>query len=1687
MVLVSRNGEHAAYRLQDEETQTAWVIERAPWHDARLCRAFENADRMAARLDPAFALVPRSLIRTRQGPVLVFADEPAQPVMLPAGEVLPLAAFLDIALGATAALAHVHQRSVLHRDIQPGHLRRASDGRIRLAGFGRATPLDLVDEAGTELPLGDDALPFAAPEAAHRVSPVTDQRSDLYSLGVTFYQLLTGRLPFNGQSPAGWLHAHLAMQPVRPTALRDLPPVLEDLILKLLAKDPADRYQSAALLQADLQRCRAEWAAYGTIPPFPLGQGAMPKLALSDQLFGRSGEIEALEGALERVSRTGRSEILLIAGAAGAGKSALAGSLSPHAGRQGWRFATGKSDQHQRDIPFAPVVQILRSLIEPLQSGSDEERAAARERLLAKLVGHGQLIVDLVPESDSLIGRPAPVAELPADLAQRRLNAAVLHALEAFAASGAPLVLFLDDLQWADDSTWSLIQAFVTQAPNHLLLLGAYRDSDHGRATEVHALRAAAATQRMGLSEILLRPLSTAEVTGMIAEATGSEEADVADLAATLHEKTSGNPFFIGQLLRSLVDERLFRFDWSYRRWEWDLADVVRLPSTDNVADLMLRRLDRLPREGRDILRILACIGPRCDEGLLAAVLDIGLDRVRQGAQPLKEAGLLSREPDVYAFAHDRVLEAAYALSGGSERAHLHRRIAMIMIDLWSDASQEMAFVIASQIERAAIDDIGAPQRIAFVTALLTATRRAQAAAAIGQASDNLALAQTILGPDSWSAHHVIAFEILFLQCECLILRTDLDQASDEIDRLHRHARSPVDRAKASRLRAALQTLRSDYEGAIGAVLSGLASLGIKLQRYPSPAEAAQAYEAVQRALKERPIAALVAMPVAQNPEIEAAMALLVSCQASFFVNDGISFLHLAKIVELTINHGPTPASAYGLSWFGVYVAHHYGAYQDGFAYAQAALALIERHGWEAARAATLVALDQVSVWTQPLPYGLASARQAAAAGRLSGDLGMECYAWNHIISNLLVMGEPLSRVIDEAQTGIGIVRQVGFRDIERLIGAQIGYAASLRDGYDRAAARDGDEFAELGRSTVSQPTLFWEWLYAGMTAFFFRDFERAAQYFAATEQLTWAIPAHINLVDYHLFAALTAACLADEHGSDVADRIAPHHAALKVWAALNPASFGHKQRLIEAEQARLHGDALGAMQCYEAAAAAAAASGFVHDQALAHERAARHGAALGLTLAARQHRRTAMECYRRWDAGAKAASLAVDFAASEDEIALPQPMHHGQTALDVAVWVEVARAVSEELLLDKLIDKLMTSMIVHAGAQYGVLLLMRGEMPMVEAIAGIAGQAITVDVTRQEPSADTITLGVLQTIIETKKAVVIDDAGWESRAAAAARSTRSVMGLPLIKQGHLIGVLYLENNLAPGVFTPNRRAMLEVIAPQAAISLEAARLYAELLDESNQRRQAEAALHHARADLARTAHLTAMGSLAASISHEINQPLTGIVSEAAAGVRWLRRPQPDIEEATANLEQIKHNGMRAAEIVRALRSLAKQSPIVFVEVRLDQVIREVLILTAAEIEANQVILETDLDSAACLVLADRVQLQQVVFNLVTNAVEAMGEVAASARRLTLSATTDESRIAVSVTDSGSGISTEVIERIFDPLFTTKESGMGMGLAICRTIMEAHGGTLHAKTTSGQGTTFVFTLPVVPAGPSITA
>jgi PAS domain S-box-containing protein len=1789
----------------------------------RLAREYELKD----ELDGAWAARPIELIRDRGRTMLVLEDTGSEPLHRLLGAPMEMRSFLRLAIAVTTALAQVHRRSLVHKDIKPANiLVNRTTGEVKLTGFGIASRLPRERQAPAPTESIAGTLAYMAPEQTGRMNRSIDARSDLYALGVTFYQMLTGSLPFSATDPMEWVHCHIARQPVPPSErLATVPAAVSNLVLKLLAKTAEERYQTAAGLERDLRRCLAAWEAQHRIDAFPLGQQDTPnRLAIPEKLYGREREIETLLAAFDRVVAEGTPELVLVSGYAGIGKSSVVNELHKALVTPRGLFASGKFDQYKRDIPYATLAQAFQSLVRSLLGKSDTELSAWRDALREALGPNGQLMVDLVPELRLIIGDQPPVAELPPHDAQRRFQLVLRRFIGVFARPEHPLALFLDDLQWLDAATLDLLEDLLTLSDRqHLMLIGAYRDNEVTAAHPLMRKLEAIKTSGGKVAEIALVPLAREHLAQLIADALRCEPERATLLAQLVYEKTSGNPFFAIQFVSSLEDEGLLAFDHDAALWSWDSARIHAKGFTNNVVDLMVGKLTRLPAETQKALQQLACLGDIAEVTTLAIVLATPGEQVHADLWEAVRLELIERLDGSYKFIHDRIQEASYLLVREELRGEAHLRIGRLLAaHTPPDKREEAIFEIVNQLNRGAALMATRDEREQLAEFNLIAGKRAKASTAYASALTYLVAGAALLPKNAWECRHELTFALDLHRAECEFLTGALGEAEARLAELAGRAVSLADLATVTRLRVNLLMPLGRSDRAVAVGLDYLHRVGIAWSAHPTTDEVRQEYARVWQQLGDRPIESLLDLPPMADPVACATMDVLTSLVTpALFTDENLRALVVGRMVTLSLEHGNSDASCYAYTTVANVLGLCFGDYKAGFRFGQLGLEMVEQRGADRFKPRVYLAFGTLAKPSiRHFPMGRAIAQHAFDAALRAGDLSYAAFSCNHVLSQLLASGNPLAEVQREAEAGLAFAHQAKFDLVVDLITAQFGLVRVLRGQTAVFGSFSGAGFDEqrFEQHLEEVPIAAWlYWIRKLQTLVLAEEPLAAVAAARKAERLLWLSPTIFERAEYHLYDSLAQAALC--HAAPAAERarhreaLAAHHRQLQIWAEHCPENFENRAALVGAEIARLEGRDLDAERLYEQAIRSARANGFVHNEALAYEVAARFYAARGFDDIARLYLRNARYCYVRWGADGKVRQLDQSYPQLKHE-----PPGAGPTStigasverLDLATVINVSQAVSGEIVVDKLLDTLMRTAIEQAGAERGLLILPKGVEPRIEAEAMTGGDTVVVNLRDQPVTASVLPESVLHYVLRTRESVILDDAAAQSPFAEDPyihqRQARSVLCLPLLNQAKLIGVLYLENNLAPGVFAPTRLAVLKLLASQAAISLENTRLYRDLADlyrdlaerESKVRRLVEANIigififdlegrileandaflqmmgynrdelvggrvrwtdltppewrdRHARAkaELKRTgtiqpfereyfrkdgsrmpaligsalfdeqrdqgvafvldlterkraeaeareserryremqmevAHanrVATMGQLTASIAHEVNQPIAAAVTNAQAALHWLAARPPDLEEVHQALDRIVKDGTRAGEVVGRIRELVKKAPPRKERVDINEAIHEVIEVTRGEIVKSGVSVHTALADGLPLVEGDRVQLQQVVLNLILNAVQAMGAVAEGPRELFITTARAEPKgVMVAVKDSGPGLAPANLEQLFTPFYTTKPDGLGMGLSICRSIIEAHGGRLWVTANLPGGAIFNFTVPTHP-------
>ncbi len=929
------------------------------------------------------------------------------------------------------AIAHVirrlHERGLVHKDIKPANiLLDPVTEQVWLTGFGIASRLPRERQAPAPPEFIAGTLAYMAPEQTGRINRSVDLRSDLYALGVTFYQMLTGALPFAATDPMEWVHCHIARKPVAPDRRLDgIPVAVSDIVMKLLAKTPEQRYQTAAGVERDLRRCLAEWER-GSLAGFTPGEDDVPdRLLIPEKIYGREREVETLLASFDRIVKSGSPELVLVSGYSGIGKSSLVNELHPALVLPRALFASGKFDQQKRDIPYSTLAQAFQNLIRPLLGKSEADLAPWRDALREALGPNAGLIAGLVPEVKLIIGEPSPVAELPPNDAQRRFHLVFRRFLSVFARREHPLALFLDDLQWLDAATLELLEDLLTHSDvRHVLLIGAYRDKEvtaaHPLVRKLEAMRTTGKVQ-----DIKLGPLTTEGLAELVADSLRCNMEQVNALAALVHAKTGGNPFFVIQFLHMLADESLLAFDREQARWSWDIGGIRRKRYTDNVVELVAGKLTRLPLDTQGALQQLACLGNISDVAMLSIVLGKSEEQVHADLWEALRQRLIERIDRSYKFVHDRVQEAAYALLPAASRAGAHLTIGRLLAARTPpEKNDEAIFEIVNQLNRGAPLITAQDERERLAKLNLAAGKRAKASSAYSSALTYLSAGAALLPEDAWEDQQEVAFALELHSADCEICVGALQAAQERLTALAARVVSTLQRCVVAHRRSYLHTMVGEFEDAVAVALECLRQVGIDWSRHPTELETRNEYGRIWSLIANRTIEDLIDLPLMQDPEALATIDVLTSLRTPALHTDHNLFAFCAcRATNLSLERGNCEAAPANYVAIGLIAGARYGHYAQGYRFTKMACNLLELRGWNHVGGRTYFQAAVNVPWTRPLREGIDPARRGFHMAKEHGDPVFAAHACRALNSILFALGQPLDQVESEAEHGLAFTR----------------------------------------------------------------------------------------------------------------------------------------------------------------------------------------------------------------------------------------------------------------------------------------------------------------------------------------------------------------------------------------------------------------------------------------------------------------------------------------------------------------------------------------------------------------------------------------------------------------------------------------------------------------------------------------
>ncbi|AUX42830.1 protein kinase [Sorangium cellulosum] len=1450
-----------AYRARREADGVAVLIRVLKVDSTRIAELarFKHECERASRLRSSRVVQVHGVEERAEGLLLSTEDargEELAGVLRRRGRLGP-AEFLDRAVEMVEAVRDLHQHGILHRALTPRRFVWGAGG-VKLSLFGADPGRGLPDGAGST-----EELPYSAPEQTGRMARGVDHRADLYSLGVLFYEMLAGRRPFTSPDPLELIHAHLAIRP-EPlgAAAPDVPPALDAIVMKLLGKNAEDRYATAAGLLADLAECRRLLQQHGSADGFSPGRhDRRDALQISSKLYGRAADVAQLTSAFER-ALGGAREIVLLSGYSGVGKSSLAQEiLRPLARRRGF-FIAGKYDQHQRSAPYSAIAQAFDALVQRLLSESEERVARFREAILGALGNNVQVIAELVPSLQHLLGEQPPAPALDPVASRNRLSLCFQSFVAVFARREHPLAVFLDDLQWIDAASLGLLKTLLAgDAMEALVFAGAYRENE---VSPAHPLpRALDELKKGGLAvrEIVLAPLDLPAVTELLADTL--QRRDVGELAEVVLNKTGGNPFFLRQFLKSLHEDGAISFDPA-GGFRWDLRAIAARQHTSNVVELMSGAIQRLPVATQGALRLAAAIGSRFDLRVFCTAGELSPDDAYRRLSPAIEEGLLAVSGEEVSFAHDKIREAAYALIPEGERAAVHHRIGRLLQKTASGDARRGVFDVVNHLNSAG-DLIADPEeRLALARMNLRAAAEAEEAAAFGEARRYLDVGLTLLPERPWETAYGLTLDFTLKMAAMESLCGEHEAASERLARGLLHARTRKDRAALRRAKVNTELLRNDLLAALDEGLLALEVYGIRLPRFPEREELDREIAATAELLGDRPIESLADLPPLEDPEIAALQGLLEDLLTpSYYLVTNNCGIFAMKLVQNTLKHGVSTSSISAFLYAGILLCAGIDI-DRGYRFGRVGVKLGERLS---DRKAAPLLCNRWGALIQHWKEGYATCKESLLRGVHEGlETGQHLAAFLNAMNastNSLLRGLRVDDILAEARSFMPLCKLDRFNTTTWMIRA-VGQICHNLTTPTHAPHRLQGDWLDLdaviaeARRTESRATLFFAEFYAIFMGAFTGEYERVADIALGAVPGSLGIASWQGTPAYHFYAGvcLTQASSAAQGGAArrYLERARELLDKLRRWSDVYPGNLGHRSLLLSAELLRATGDA-GAGDRYDEGIAAARQGRFAHDEALGNELCARYYLGRGKITIARAYMTEAHRLYARWGAAEATRRLARSHPELLADGAPPDepPGQDGEGAadgdgrgaprgmeVDRSSVLKASQAISGEIMLPRLLEKLLRIILENAGATRGALILKEESRLVVEAERDVRTERAIVLRSIPIEARDDLPASVIQYAARTGESVLAGDTAEDERFAGdpylATRAPRSILAAPILHYGRVAGVIYLENSLAASAFTPQRVEVIGLLSSQAAISIENAFLYSRLEEKVAER-----------------------------------------------------------------------------------------------------------------------------------------------------------------------------------------------------------------------------------------------------------
>ncbi|HHV99186.1 MAG TPA: AAA family ATPase [Clostridiaceae bacterium] len=1376
--------------------------------------------------------------------------------------------FLEISIQLTGTLSQLHQKGIIHRDLKPENiLVNSGTGKVYIIDFSSALSCSGENKNKVLVTNGLVGTPeYMSPEQTGRLNIETDQRSDLYSLGVVFYEIITGHLPLQAENPAEWINAHITQQPQPPNKLNpDIPDIICDIIMKLLEKAAHERYQSAYGILWDLKECKRLLMQTGRIEFFSIGQAdASARFQIPHNLYGREKERAVLKDAFERACE-GSTQIVLVSGYPGIGKTMLVSeSLKSFDYEKGY-FVMGKCDQLMHNIPYAPMATAFGNLVKQLMTEDQEELNKWKKRIMHALGRNGAVVTNIIPELEYIIGKQNPVDVLSPKEAENRFMIVFRDFVKVFAWKGHPLVLFLDDLQWMDPACVHLLKYLTCDANlRSLLFIGAFRDNE---VDEDHPLKEMLEEVQKGRHDrqcISLLPLDRSQVQDLVAGTLHTELNKVVSLSDMLYRKSGGNPFFLVQLLRLIHDEALLYFDRGEGCWKWDLETIRKLQPGEDVLELLMRKLQRLPEDTLEILKLAACIGNKFDMETLASVcgksskemVDCLMPSVLEGLVLTAENQNLMPAPEyreiehsVFEFLHDRVQQAVYSLIPEDEKKKKHLSIGQLLLkDTDSDNLEEKILSIMDHFNRSLELIVDFEERMKLAKYNLLAGRKAKASAAYASALQYFRTGQELLPDDAWEQAYKLSFDLSLELAQMEYLSANVKVAEELFDTVIEKTKDELESASVYGLKVMLYAEVGKYAEAVHTGIYALEKLGVRLPLYPTKVDYLKEMLFYKWYMRNKKIEDLVHLPEMTNPKQRKIAELLTRLTAVTMTSypDFFSFIIL-KTGNFAVRHGNTEMTSIGYLGHSITAGSVLGDYNAGDEYRKVCISLAEKYDRSSSKCIIYFVIGVlISHWTQDAAVGLEYLKKAVISGIEAGDVLIIGYAHCLLLEIPYLMGVPLEKVSKEVMNKREIAERLKHETLannvavyEKLVSVLVGEKTdSLASGVAEFQKNELPQLIQRDQSPLA--TYYIYEMYLCYMIGNYRDALAAAQ---KVEPLKGAIIGFLISVEYVFYYSLVITAAYKELPVREKERyvkvLRKNQKRMKRWSETCQKNFEHKYLLVAAEVARIQDSKGKAMSLYDSAIQSARENGYIQYEALANELAARFYLSQGIEKVAEMYMQDACNGYFKWGAYVKVKELQERYPKFLEGIVFERQSINNNTEfikkissiptpsdsdikdnLDTYFINKIVENIFRETDINNLLKNFLDIAAQSIGADRGYLLFEKDGELFIEAVKD-SNLSETVIKTIPLEEDYKLSKAVVRYVARTLETVVLscdDKAGiFAGDPYIAESDPKSIACLPLLFRGVPFGILYFENSFIPGVFSPDRLESLRLLSSQIA------------------------------------------------------------------------------------------------------------------------------------------------------------------------------------------------------------------------------------------------------------------------------